>query len=85
VDDVLSRFKRLKISERTCGNVQQLTNIYQASLFEDHIAQTDDVKMALDVWGTLRIQLLVARDSDFILRLIRILLTRIKQRDDRTN
>ncbi len=83
VDDVLSRFKRLKISERTRDNIQKLTNIYQASLFDDHIAQTEDVKKALHVWGVLRIQLLIARVSDLMLRLFHMLLNRIKQRGGR--
>ncbi len=83
VDHVWHRFKRLKLAKRTRSNIQQLTDVYQSTLFENHIAQSDDVATAWSLWSRLRIQLLIARINDRVVRLVHTFIRRIKQRDNR--
>ncbi len=85
VDDAWYRFKRWKLAERTRRNIQQLTDVYQSTLFENHIAQSDDVMTAWHLWSRLRIQLLLARINDRAVRLVHTFIRRIKQRDNRIN
>lgn len=80
VDQVWTRIKPTRISNRTRSNIQQLTDLYQSSLFKDQTAQVDDVKAALHVWGNLRIQLIAARISNRLSRTIHNLRSRIKWR-----
>jgi transglutaminase-like putative cysteine protease len=82
VDHVWNRFNRWPLAEQTRRNIQQLTMVYQSTLFENHIAQADDVKTALHIWNSLRIQLLAARVTNHISRTIRNVVHRTKWRDN---
>ncbi len=59
-----------KLFASTQNDIEQLTNIYYASLFSQHKTEKNDAQTAFNTWRHLRLRLIVARAHVFLTRVI---------------
>jgi transglutaminase-like putative cysteine protease len=78
VHDVHAQLKLKGSPQKVKTDIEQLTSIYQSSLFSKHNVDVEDVKMAINAWSRLRWSLFVEKMKYF-------LSTRTKRYRDRVN
>ena len=70
IEETRKRSRLAKLFSNSENDIELLTNIYYASLFSQHQTEKADVIRALKTWKRLRIRILIARMSVFLVRII---------------
>jgi hypothetical protein len=70
IEETKKRTRLAKLFASTQNDIEQLTNIYYASLFSQHQTEKTDAITAFNTWKHLRLRLMIARANIFLTRVI---------------